>query len=332
MWNVVLSEAEANSLYHAGLGEEVDWSIDSGSYTSSADLQHWWRLGEKRAAIGVDSPLVQSRSLGSINLDAASGITTDDIVPDYPGLPPQEDLQSISFNGTDEDLFNDTPQTIGVANDWSIQALCEPAALTASSMTIFNIRGSSSSTVNNILMSILAFDANDPLSVRITSSSGVLIKRYDFESHFTVGVKVSVLCTWNGTNLITYIDGTLATPTTLVTDDSGTMSDLTGRKVAIGSRQGEGVPQSFFEGKTNSVSVWDTVLTQAQVTVLENSGSPHTFDNRVDSGAYNASANLVHYWRLGEDSDDIGKDSGTGTAINVGDDALNMTADDRVVY
>ncbi|KKN64838.1 hypothetical protein LCGC14_0487580 [marine sediment metagenome] len=234
---------------------------------------------------------------------------------------------SISFNGVDEDLFNNTPQTIGIANDWSVQALCEPAALTASEMVVFTIRGAP----NEIVLSILAFDPNDPLRVWTRNSSGTTIKRYEFENHFTVGVKVSILCTWDGTDLVTYIDGSVATPTTLVDDNAGTMTD-TARRVSISSREGEGVPQSFFEGKIHSVSVWNTVLTQPKVTVLENSGRPQEIDNRVNSGAYDASANLVHYWRLGLDASDIGKDSGTGTAIDIGDDAVNITSDDIVIY
>ena len=86
IWDSVLSAAECLTLFNSGAGSVIDWSVDSGSYVSSASLQHWWRCGKKRTAIGADSPLVQSRSLGDINLDAASGITTDDIVADFPGI------------------------------------------------------------------------------------------------------------------------------------------------------------------------------------------------------------------------------------------------------
>jgi hypothetical protein len=79
--------------------------------------------------------------------------------------------------------------------------------------------------------------------------------------------------------------------------------------------------------------MWSVALTQAEVTVLQNGSSPQTFDNRYDSGNYASSANLQHYWRHGGDKTDIGRDWGNAsTLIDVGDNAVNITSSDIVIY
>jgi hypothetical protein len=52
----------------------------------------------------------------------------------------------------------------------------------------------------------------------------------------------------------------------------------------------------------------------------------------LNSGNYVSKANLVHWWRLGHDSGDIGKDYGTGSPfIDVMTNAANISAADIVV-
>lgn len=45
LWNSVLTAPEILSIYNGGSGSQADLASNFGSYTSAADLQHWWRLG-----------------------------------------------------------------------------------------------------------------------------------------------------------------------------------------------------------------------------------------------------------------------------------------------
>ena len=83
LWSVVLADAEITALYNLGEGAAFNWGSNSGSYTSSASLQHWWRLGFDSGDIGADYGVSSTSidvSVNAVNMDA------DDIVADYPGL------------------------------------------------------------------------------------------------------------------------------------------------------------------------------------------------------------------------------------------------------
>jgi hypothetical protein len=79
-WDTVLTTAAALELYNAGSGSAVDWSSNSGLYTSRANLVHWYRLGLNSSVIGYDSGLKGPL----ITLDTAVGIDAGDIVIDSP--------------------------------------------------------------------------------------------------------------------------------------------------------------------------------------------------------------------------------------------------------
>jgi hypothetical protein len=315
IWGTELNAANALALFNGGIGSTVDLLQDGNGYNESGNLLHYWRFANASD---------RGEDLGSAPLDLSPGHIEAFTTGDCPDTL-EASFKAIDFDGIDEEMFNDTNQTLGIANEWSIQANYEPAALT-NSMTMFSTRNAT----NQILLQCIGFSANDPLRITLRGTSGS-IKVYEWISVHTIGVKVSMLFTWDGTDLLLYIDGILTAPSSTPGDTTGTMTD-TARDISMGSTEGEPDSISFFEGTIHSASMWDVVLTQAQVTVLENSGTPEAFNNLQDSGAYDASANLVHYWLLGFDSGDIGKDYGTGTPINVGDNSTNITAADIVIY
>lgn len=55
IWSTVLSSSEISRIYNNGNGSSgVDLTENSGSYTSSGSLQHWYRLGYDRDIVGKD--------------------------------------------------------------------------------------------------------------------------------------------------------------------------------------------------------------------------------------------------------------------------------------
>ena len=57
----------------------------------------------------------------------------------------------------------------------------------------------------------------------------------------------------------------------------------------------------------------------------------HAADLRVDSGDYQSAAGLKHYWRPGQVASAIGLDAVPVGAIDIGQDAQNITFDDVVL-
>ncbi len=113
-------------------------------------------------------------------------------------------------------------------------------------------------------------------------------------------------------DLISYKDGVLNT--TLNIPGFSTVNHGINRIGAYGT----GAPQRYFEGIQNDISLFNSVLTQSEVTTIYNGGTPTTI-----SGA------LAH-WKMGDNStfltnwtvpDEVGSNDGT---------SANMTIEDRI--
>ena len=224
-----------------------------------------------------------------------------------------------------EYLLNSTNQVMGIANAWSIQILVRPNSADLNMYLMQLLSSADSQNKINILQR--GTIGGDPLRIVLDDSSGVNFKDYQWNNTYSTQVKVNYLITWDGTNLLLYVDGVETAPDTLTVDNAGTMSDST-RAVSVGART-NGTSQ--LVARIHSVAMWSAVLGQDAATYLENSGIPENLDHRVNKGNYSFSGDLVHYWRLGLDAGDIGKDSGTAN-IDIGDNAVGIGADDIVNY
>ena len=76
IWKDIILDADAvTQLYNSG--EPIDLSVDSGNYTNSGDLDHWWRMGD-----GDTYPSIEDNA-GSYDL-TMTNMASDDIVEDVP--------------------------------------------------------------------------------------------------------------------------------------------------------------------------------------------------------------------------------------------------------
>lgn len=85
IWDVVLDADAATAIYNSGDGSNFNLRADSGNYTSSANLQHWWRLGfdnSEDAEIGADSGI--SSTLINISDNQENITVAGDVVEDAP--------------------------------------------------------------------------------------------------------------------------------------------------------------------------------------------------------------------------------------------------------
>jgi len=234
---------------------------------------------------------------------------------------------SIEFNGSDEAMRNNTQQSIGIANVWSIMAWVrrrgDTQGLTQIN-TILQMFGSGPPNRSRIFIRGLGATSNDPINVETTTNGGTVIKNYRWNATtFPFDVWFQMIVIWDGTDLLMYKDGALVARDSQTVDNPGSMSN-NDRLVQIG--QNGGVQP--FSGHIHSFAVWD-VDVSAGVSKIYNEGVASTRDLSVDVESYTFSANLQHWWRLGQDPDDLGKDSGVGVPnIDVNVNTLNIDATD----
>lgn len=75
VWDKVLDSLELGEIASGTFG--FDLTTDSGTYSSSANLQHWWRPGADNTDIGADYA-------GTINVGDAATVSATNIVVDSP--------------------------------------------------------------------------------------------------------------------------------------------------------------------------------------------------------------------------------------------------------
>ncbi len=71
----------------------------------------------------------------------------------------------------------------------------------------------------------------------------------------------------------------------------------------------------YSDGLMDEVALWNATLDQANVTAIYNSGAPASLLS--DSGDYDQSSSLTHWWRVGDDSADTSSGGGSPAAGNV---------------
>ena len=240
-------------------------------------------------------------------------------------FPPQ--TTSIEFNGVNEAMRDLSQVAVGIANVWSISIWMRrrsDAQGLGSNNTILQIFGSGPPNRSRIFVRGNGQLGNDPIEVEITTSGGANLKRFSWNSTtFPFDVWFQLIAIWDGTNLTMYKDGVLVAQDVTTNNSSGSMADNT-RLIQIG--QNGGVQP--FSGFIHSFALWNADVSAAALKIY-NEGVASTRDLSVDVESYTFSANLQHWWRLGQDPDVLGKDSGIAvTNIDVGVNVLNIDATD----
>lgn len=127
--------------------------------------------------------------------------------------------------------------------------------------------------------------------------------------------------TFNANTVKAYVNG--VEDASLTTTQAATVNSLNNSALPIRMGQffGNGSPTIHWSGRMCEVSLWNVALDQTEITELYNAGA--AFDARTHTSV----ANLVSFWRLGDDDtiaasgilDSHGTNHGTPTNMEAGD-------------
>lgn len=229
-------------------------------------------------------------------------------------------MVGILLNGGNQYLANSaTPGQIGIEDEWSVSFWVKAFA-NPEFQTIFSTESRGRNKIE-ITAAPISDGRTSQLRAHITDAAGDSIKHYGWQGFFSTGWGHTVL-TWDGTDLEAYVSGTLATTGTVFVNVTGTMSDDPERKIFYGATS-SGV-LATGSGIAGHLSIWNSVLASGEAAEIAAGG--HPMDLTSNTGNYTSSANLQQYWKPGDDANDIGKNFASGSNINIGTDATNISS------
>ncbi len=254
---------------------------------------------------------------------------------------------ALRFKGVDAYLENAIRQSLGFANLWTISIWQQPFEDIPREKleflhhrTLLHLKGAAHKNEILIWADRITNTSPDVIHVENWDKRGerIRVTRFNMAQQRNEWRNFSVF--WDGSNLIGWDNGVEITDIheTLSGTGSFIMEDpvaSAGRSVRLGAAYSGiagavQVPLTTWSGLMGPVAIWNTEVTNQELATVV-SGS-FGIDLTTNSGIYTSSASLVHWWRPGADSADIGNDyTVTASAINVGDDATITGTDEIVV-
>lgn len=232
---------------------------------------------------------------------------------------------ALQFNGADERLENDINQTLGFANLWTISMWLRPIAdipedADADHHVLMHIRGNTArgeiliwgAKIEGTREEEIYVELGNDLGRRLRVTRFNVIQKRNEWRHFS--------CVWDGTNLIAYDQGLLVNDTTLLISGTGSQIEPTGgRSIRVGDHFNTGPSLAAWSGILGHTAIWNTNLGATEFGPIVSGG--FGFDLTTNSGIYTSSANLVHYWKPGDDFPFVGQDFTGGLDIASGTNA-----------
>ncbi len=228
----------------------------------------------------------------------------------------------IDLSGSSEVLRNNNDSKMGFGNTWSILCIWK---YFANSLVASELVSIAQTSVGNRIL--LQCGSGNQITCETRSPANIIIKSYVWATFTGPPILPNVwqhtVLTWDGTTLQLYQNGVATAPSTLTFDNAGSMDD-TARQVAVG---GPISGTAGFIGQIHQAAIWNTVLSQAEVTGLYNKSSQwHTLDLRAVMDGYVSFNALMHWWLCGYPGG-VGRDFGNSPfgAIDISTSALGIT-------
>lgn len=289
IWDYELSASDITAIYNSGTPNDI----------SSLSPVHWWRMGDNNGGTGTT---VTDQGSGGNDGTLTNGPTFSTDIPTLPQPP-----MSLSFDGTD-DLATLSDTGIGVDSQSAYTFSCWVKLDSYySNSGFFTVDGGNSIddwTHNNWWRiessgnSLAWYHSITAASYKIVSGSlsGAGL------SPFATDTWYHIMCTWSGSELKSYVNGTLIGTLTGVTEWRG----RPGKNFAIN------IGRNRFSYMDGNIDEWAWLPTDESdnISAIYNNGSP------TDLSSYSP----LFYYRMGED------DGGTGSIVtNLGSETGNLT-------
>ncbi len=221
---------------------------------------------------------------------------------------------ALQFDGLENRLEGEANQAMGFANLWTIcfwlkPTLYAPQAAQDDHHALFHLKGTTrrgeiliwgAKLENAAQEEEIHVELWDEFGKRLRVTRFNTIQKRNEWRHFS--------CVWNGTNLIAYDQGLPVTDQfTSISGDAGMSEPTGGRSLRVGDLlEDTGPSLAAWSGILGHIGIWNDELGPTEFGPLVSGG--FSFDLLADSGLYTSSANLVHYWKPGDDFPNVGYD------------------------
>jgi len=227
---------------------------------------------------------------------------------------------AVDFDGTDDYLDHGDPSSLQIIGAISISAWVYVDVFPTTTDT-FKVIGEKGYVTNEGYVLRLRGAGGSNTELQIGSYNGATFQNRSWTiSGWSVGTWHHILGLSTGSTWQLYFDGTSVSSSSA--DGSGALS--TTAKFFIGAGDISGSPARFFDGKITEVAVWNTNLSQTQITQLASS--------RVKRMPLQiAPSNLKGYWPLDDQPDGTSGDGDTSKDLSgngndgTGNDGANNT-------
>ena len=301
IWNTALTDGTG------GTPNQIETIYNNGSPSDISSLNpvSWWKLDASDTYDGTNWTIEDHA--GS-NDGTSSGMTQANLVQSDLSFTSGYSPFALDFDGVNNYIdFNSID--LGTTNTISFW---HKRGNTTSNQ---NIIGSLDGTQNNIIYFTLGYIYVRPDGSTQFITAYLANTPYPFAPYKNTTDWANYIITRSGDNIKLYLNGVEFAL-------SGSGSGMAATTVNRIGTKGNSVSNTI-DGSLSNVSVWNTALTQAQVTEIYNQGVPSNLNN------HSAYSNLVSWWQLGSNSsfntnwtvlDEKG--SNNGTSVNMGEDAI----------
>lgn len=253
-------------------------------------------------------------------LAADKTVTFTVVVNDNSGSSTTTTYKALDFDGSTEYLANSTAKTFGLANTYSIAMWMKIRSFPGNTQYMLSL--SPFYEANSINMAV---NSSGQLVVYLyDQASGSTFKQYTSSIPLTLDAKSHVALTWNGTNLLLYVNGNHDSAATATVDMTVSPQTDANKTLRLGADFYDG---NLFSGQIHSVGMWSSVLGAAEITTLYNAGVPSP-DLLNNTGDYASNGSLKHWFRLGfNNSVSVDENGSPTTAVGL-DGGTNITTAD----
>lgn len=214
----------------------------------------------------------------------------------------------------DERLESDT-LPMGFANLWTMSfwlkpLLHLPEPITTDHKVIAHLRGATKR--GEVLIWGARIEGSvyeEEIYVELSDSSGQRMRVIRFNSAQKRDEWRNFSCVWDGTSLIAYDQGLLIEDMAVIQSGGNNIMDepAGGRRLRVGDLIEDTGPQlTGWSGIVGHIGIWNTPLGPGEFGPVISGG--FSFDLSTNSGEYTSSANLVHWWKPGDDFPNVGQD------------------------